>query len=55
VKAKKTSISIDRNLWRKFRIRCLEKGVTATEVFSRLIREWLKEEEEEKRGKEVES
>jgi len=51
VKPKKTSIRVDERLWRKFRVRCLEKGLTATEVFTRLIREWLREEERKKRKK----
>jgi len=54
VKVKKTSISIDRELWRKFRIRCLEKGLTATEVFTRLISEWLEAQKGEKRRKKKE-
>jgi len=57
VKPKKTSIRIDSELWRKFRIACLERGLTATEMFTRLIREWLRKEErkkrKKKRGKEV--
>jgi len=51
VKPKKTSIRIDSELWRKFRIACLEKGLTATEVFTKLIRDWLREEEKKKRKK----
>jgi len=51
VKPKKTSITVDSELWRKFRIACLEKGLTATEMFTRLIREWLREEERKKRKK----
>jgi len=51
MKPKKTSIRIDSELWRKFRIACLEKGLTATEMFTRLIKEWLREEERKKRKK----
>jgi len=51
VKPKKTSIRIDSELWKKFRIACLEKGLTATEVFTKLIRNWLREEERKKRRK----
>jgi len=52
MKPKKTSIRIDSELWRKFRIACLEKGLTATEVFTKLIRDWLREEERKRRKKE---
>jgi len=51
VKPKKTSIRVDAELWKRFRIRCLEKGLTATEVFTKLIKEWLREEEKRKRRK----
>jgi len=51
VKPKKTSIRIDSELWKKFRIACLEKGLTATEVFSRLIAEWLEAQRKVKREK----
>jgi len=51
VKPKKTSITIDSELWRKFRIACLKKGLTATEVFTRLISEWLEAQKKVKRRK----
>lgn len=38
----KTSIVIDRELWKRFRMHSLEKGQDASEILERLIRKEIK-------------
>jgi len=49
MKAKKTSIRIDSELWKQFRLKCLEADLTATKVLTRLIEGWLRERRKKKK------
>lgn len=42
VKLSKLIVSIDPDLHRNFKIRCIEKGVPMRRVVEELIRKWLK-------------
>jgi len=49
MKPKKTSIRIDSELWKQFRLKCLEEDLTATKVLTQLIERWLRERRKKKR------
>ena len=38
----KVSMNIDKDIWTKFRIKCLQEGKTATEVVQTMLVEQLK-------------
>jgi len=39
----KTSISIDLDLWKEFRKKCIDVDKDASEVLEELIKKWLRE------------
>lgn len=38
---KTVSVYLEENLWKRFKMKCLEKGTTLTDQMAALIQEWL--------------
>ena len=38
----KTSLTLDKELWKKFKIKCVHEEKRYTEVIEQLIEDWLK-------------
>jgi len=38
----KTSLTLDKELWKKFKVKCVQNEKQYTEVIESLIKDWLK-------------
>ncbi len=38
----KTSLTLDKELWKKFKVKCIEKDKSYTAILEDLIKEWVK-------------